>query len=210
VKSQVAARIVRVAAEAVARVAPAVPVAAAPVPPVPVPSAPMKVRRLPRLKIAAAPQDTSPQEQRLAEAGALPQPPADTPAALAAPPAPVPQPMPMVAASMPVPQSTAVKEVLVALYPQGNGDPDIVTCRSPEPLPGSRLPGPKVCQTNRQWASLRARHEDITPDGAGIILPNGSELQAGFAALNCARERITGTGPAISTAVFGVQANVCF
>ena len=202
VKSQVAARIVQVAAAAVARAAPAIPVSAAPVP-----SVPMKVRRLPRLKIAPAPQDTSPQEQRLAEAGALPQPPADTPAAVAAP---VPQPMPVAAASMPVPQRTAVKEVLVALYPQGNGDPDSVTCRSPEPLPGSRLPGPRVCQTNRQWASLRARHEDITPDGAGIILPDGSERQAGFAALNCARESITSTGPGISTAIFGAPANGCF
>jgi hypothetical protein len=104
---------------------------------------------------------------------------------------------------------TTVKEVLVALYPQGNGDPDGITCRPPEALPGSRLPGPKVCQTNRQWASLRARHEDITPDGQGIIMPDGSEQHSGFATLNCALGRVTGNGNQISN-ILGVPASVCF
>jgi hypothetical protein len=108
------------------------------------------------------------------------------------------------------PVRAAVKEMLVALYPQGNGDPDAVTCRFPETLPGSRLPGPKICQTNRQWANLRARHEDITPDGASIILPNGSEQHAGYAVLNCSMQRVTSTGPGISNAVLSVPASVCF
>jgi hypothetical protein len=133
---------------------------------------------------------------------------AEAPAALPAPSdetsAAAPPPAPGMA-----PPAHSVKEVLVALYPQGNGDPDGITCRSPEVLPGSRLPGPKVCQTNRQWASLRARHEDITPDGQGVIMPDGSELHSGFAMLNCALGRVTGNGNQIAH-VLGVPASVCF
>ena len=130
----------------------------------------------------------------------------------ATPPAPsaadiAPPPAASVAANSASPPRAAVKEVLVALYPQGNGDPDGVTCRVPEALPGSRLPGPRICQTNRQWASLRARHEDITPDGESIILRDGSEQHAGYAVLNCARERISSTGVA---STIGAPASVCF
>ena len=139
----------------------------------------------------------------MAIAAPMPPAPPDTPVA-DVPPSPATL---LVPASMTSPVRAAIKEVLVALYPQGNGDPDAVTCRLPEALPGSRLPGPQVCQTNRQWASLRARHEDITPDGASIILPNGSEQHAGYAVLNCAPERVTGSGIANPLAV---PASVCF
>ena len=128
---------------------------------------------------------------------------------LAASPPPAPLVHPAPAPGMAPAAHTTVKEVLVALYPRGNGDPDGITCRSPEALPGSRLPGPKVCQTNRQWANLRARHEDITPDGHGIIMPDGSEQHSGFAMLNCALGRVTGNGNQISN-ILGVPASVCF
>jgi hypothetical protein len=112
--------------------------------------------------------------------------------------------------AMATPTHAAVKAMLVALYPEGAGDPDGVTCRVPEALPGSRLPGPRVCQTNRQWASLRARHEDITPDGESIILPSGGEMHAGYAVLTCSKQRITGTGPGILNAAGSVPVSVCF
>jgi hypothetical protein len=162
-----------------------------------------KIRRPHKWKIAALaePRQMPPPAQQLAEAPSLP---AAAPAdATAGPAMPPPQPMPAAAP----PQHAGVKEVIIALYPQGTGDPDAVTCRSPEALPGSRLPGPQVCQTNRQWASLRARHEDITPDGQGIIMPDGTEMQSGFAVLNCAMGRVSGNG--ISNAL-GVPASVCF
>ncbi|HEX4178481.1 MAG TPA: M56 family metallopeptidase, partial [Rhizomicrobium sp.] len=181
---RMAAGIVRVAAAAQRMTTPVV---AAP--------APMKIRHAPRSKVAMisqSPAELSPQAQRLAEAAAQPQSQASMSVAAAAPP----QELPQHGQHMVVFEAAPVGRPApaVALYPQGNGDPDSVTCRIPETLPGSRLPGPRVCQTNRQWASLRARHEDITPDGEGIILPNGGEQRAGYVVVDCARDRIAVTG----------------
>jgi len=91
-------------------------------------------------------------------AAAAPPPVADTPAAAAPPP--------------------AAKEVATALSPAGTGDPDAITCRAPQPLPSSRLPGPQVCKSNRQWAELRARHQDIGPDGRTIVYLDGAKRDA--------------------------------
>ena len=63
----------------------------------------------------------------------------------------------------------ALKEAMLALTPTGEGDPNAVTCRVPQLLPGSRLPGPEICKTNSVWAKLRAEGEDISPDGAHVI-----------------------------------------
>jgi len=197
VKFQVASHIMQAARQARQMVA---------APAAPVPPAPVKARRLARVKASPPPQEMTPQERTVADEtpAARPALSAETSAA-AQPPAPLDPPAPGIAPAA----HTTVKEVLVALYPQGYGDPDGITCRSPEALPGSRLPGPKVCQTNRQWASLRARHEDITPDGQGIIMPDGSEQHSGFATLNCALGRVTGNGNQISN-ILGVPASVCF
>jgi len=62
-----------------------------------------------------------------------------------------------------------VKEAAVALNPRGDGDPEAMTCRAPQPLPGSRLAGPQVCKTNRAWAQLRADGKDVTEDGTGTV-----------------------------------------
>jgi len=159
-----------------------------------------KARRVSRLKIAMAPPQPAPQPT--AEMAPVPAPPpADTTVAAV----PAPPPAPVIIASV-APQAS-VKEIVTALFPQGNGDPEGVTCRFPETLPGSRLPGPKVCQTNRQWASLRARHEDIAPDGQAIIMPDGSLHNAGYAVPNCALYRATISGPAN---VMGLPGSVCF
>lgn len=166
------------------------------------PAALAKVRRPLRSRIVAAPLEPRPVPHMAETVPAPPTPPTDASVAAVAP--------PVSAAPAPVADGTprtTVKDVVTALYPQGEGDPDGVTCRLPQALPGSRLPGPRVCQTNRQWASLRARHEDITPDGASLILPDGSEQRAGYVLPNCARDRVTSTG--VATPI-GAPASVCF
>ncbi len=64
--------------------------------------------------------------------------------------------------------------------PDGTGDPDATTCRPPQPLPGARVLGPKVCKTNSQWALLRKNNQDISSDGSEII----PDKSAG-ATMNC-------------------------
>jgi len=195
VKFQVASHIMQAARQARQMVA-------APAAPVP------KASRLARQKVSPPSQELTAREQRIAaDENPAAQPALSAETSAAPPPAPLDPAAPTPAVG-PAAHRT-VKEVLVALYPQGNGDPDGITCRSPQALPGSRLPGPKICQTNRQWASLRARHEDITPDGQGIIMPDGSEQHSGFATLNCALGRVTGNGNQISN-ILGVPASVCF
>ncbi|HET7084740.1 MAG TPA: hypothetical protein VFI23_08225 [Rhizomicrobium sp.] len=64
-----------------------------------------------------------------------------------------------------------------ASHPDGSGDPDVMTCRTPQVPPGSRLPGPEVCKLNSQWALLRKNGEDISADGKSIIPdPKGSNV----------------------------------
>ena len=124
------------------------------------------VKKLPRLKVAVA-------------AVLPPLPEAESPAASSAPAEPV-----IAAAVPPPPQEAqkqaasvaslalpprALKETVLALDPRGEGDPDAVTCRPPQVLPGSRLPGPEVCKTNRIWAALRAQGQQIGADGLSLI-----------------------------------------
>src|SRR6266404_7888245 len=51
-------------------------------------------------------------------------------------------------------------------------DPDATYCRPPQPQTDSRLLGPKVCMTNRQWDKLHAQGLDISADGKSTV---GSE-----------------------------------
>jgi hypothetical protein len=71
----------------------------------------------------------------------------------------------------PDPPVAPAKQALV-LDPRGEGDPDAVTCRVPQLLPGSRLPGPEVCQANRLWAALYAEHRTLGADGKTLIATN--------------------------------------
>jgi beta-lactamase regulating signal transducer with metallopeptidase domain len=131
----------------------------------------MAVTRLPRLKMV--------------KVTALPR-----PAAFQAVPVPAPVPAlpaePVAAEAPSVPAADtqpaaappAAKEAIAALNPVGTGDPDSLTCRVPQQLPGSRLPGPQVCKTNRQWAQLRAAHQDIGPDGRTIVQLDGAKRDA--------------------------------
>jgi beta-lactamase regulating signal transducer with metallopeptidase domain len=130
------------------------------------PSAHVVVKKLPRLKVIAAaappplPQLESPQSapsvapQPVIAAPVLPPQEIQKPAASAA------------SIALPV---RALKEAVLALDPRGEGDPDAVTCRLPQALPGSRLAGPEVCKTNRIWAELRAQGQQISPDGRTLM-----------------------------------------
>ena len=51
------------------------------------------------------------------------------------------------------------------VFPTGDGDPDVVTCRPPRLLPNSRLNGPEVCRKNSVWAQYRRDGMDMAPDG---------------------------------------------
>jgi hypothetical protein len=129
------------------------------------PSAPVVVKKLPRLKVAAAlpplPEIESPAPSAVS---AAPQP-------VTAVSVPTPQEIPRPAASSTsaAPPVRALRETVLALDPRGEGDPDAVTCRLPQTLPGSRLAGPEVCNTNRVWAELRAQGQQISPDGRTVM-----------------------------------------
>ena len=49
--------------------------------------------------------------------------------------------------------------------PSGEGDPNAITCRPPQVMPNSRLPGPEVCKTNAVWARYRRDGMDVAADG---------------------------------------------
>ena len=67
----------------------------------------------------------------------------------------------------------------VQAYPDGTGDPDAITCRPPQRIPGQRLPGPEVCKMNAQWALLRRNGQDISANGKDIIAdPKGTNIKA--------------------------------
>jgi len=53
----------------------------------------------------------------------------------------------------------------VAGTPTGEGPPNLVVCRAPQFLPGTRLPGPRVCKINAVWAQYRRDGMDVAPDG---------------------------------------------
>jgi hypothetical protein len=64
-----------------------------------------------------------------------------------------------------------------AAFPTGEGDPDAITCRPPQPMPGEPLNGPEVCKTNAIWARYRRDGMDVAPDGVrDIPLRNKSGL----------------------------------
>ncbi len=94
---------------------------------------------------------------------------------------------PLAAVAGPGPSANGVA---LALDPRGAGDPAAVTCRVPQHLPGSRLRGPLVCQTNRVWAALAAHRNIILPDGRTVVATGpGSEA--------CGAERVAGVTPLI-------------
>ena len=49
--------------------------------------------------------------------------------------------------------------------PSGDGEPLAITCRPPQVMPNSRLPGPEVCKTNKEWARYRKDGMEVAADG---------------------------------------------
>jgi beta-lactamase regulating signal transducer with metallopeptidase domain len=150
----------------------------------------VQVRRLPRMLVVTAPApivlpDAAP---------AQPQ----APAMVGATPAPIPK-TETKPEAVPTPNNT--REAVLALYPSGAGEPEAITCRVPQLLPGSRLPGPEVCKVNRVWAQLRSQGKDISPDGTTVIatLSGGRVVQAG-ACFNGLPAVISTSGPMLSYA----------
>ena len=48
-------------------------------------------------------------------------------------------------------------------------DPDATYCRAPQKQTDSRLLGPRVCMTNRQWDALHKQGLDISADGKSAV-----------------------------------------
>jgi beta-lactamase regulating signal transducer with metallopeptidase domain len=163
------------------------------------PVARVTVGRLPPLKIKLA--ATLP---ALPPAEDMPVPPGNSAVPEAAP---APLTMPTAPAEVVSPaEAPAATQALLALNPTGKGDPDDVTCRVPQPLPGSRFAGPQICRTNRVWAALRANRQDISPDGKTIVYLDDIQRQkAGYT--NCRSAFFTRAGAAN---LFGPSSTYCF
>jgi len=52
--------------------------------------------------------------------------------------------------------------------PSGVGDPDAITCRAPQPLPGGGM-GPKSCVRNSVWGRLTNSGKDLSADGKSVF-----------------------------------------
>ena len=149
--------------------------------------APVQVRKLPRLKVVVAAPVIPPPV-----AAPDPTPPVMTQTFATAQPALQPAPSQQVAAQTAAAPMTPAKEAVLALDPRGNGDPDAMTCRVPQQLPGSRLPGPEVCQTNRFWAALYTQGRRLSPDGRTLIAINERYGEEGRLCPPALRQAVTG------------------
>jgi len=128
------------------------------------------------------------------------------PVSVAAAPVPA-QPAPFTIAPAPKPAPSAemirrMKDAPLVIYPTGEGDPDAITCRVPQILPGSRLPGPQICQANRTWAALRAERREISPDGESVIITSANERSRSLRGINCV---VFSAGSATNAAVYSAQ-----
>lgn len=73
--------------------------------------------------------------------------------------------VPALAEPMAAPADAQAPTKSYARDPSGEGDPNAITCRPPQTLPGERLKGPEVCRTNAQWAQYRKDGMDVAADG---------------------------------------------
>ena len=58
---------------------------------------------------------------------------------------------------------------VLAVTPSGDGNPDAVTCRAPQVLPGGGM-GTQVCMHNNVWARLTMTGQDLSADGRSVFL----------------------------------------
>ena len=73
--------------------------------------------------------------------------------------------VPALAEPMAAPADAQASAKSYAKDPSGEGNPNAITCRPPQTLPGERLKGPEVCRTNAQWAQYRKDGMDVAADG---------------------------------------------
>jgi hypothetical protein len=65
--------------------------------------------------------------------------------------------------------------------PNGEGNPDAVTCRKPIPRTASRTSfGPQVCLTNAQWKEIAAKGMSVDINGDVLMRPVGPAGDGAF------------------------------
>jgi hypothetical protein len=76
---------------------------------------------------------------------------------------------------LPVPVWAQLQTTVVPTLPslpqveKDASDPDATYCRPPQRQSDSRLLGPRVCMTNKQWDDLHAQGLDMSADGKGAV-----------------------------------------
>ena len=68
----------------------------------------------------------------------------------------------------------------VASDPSGEGNPDDISCRAPQLIPGTRNQrGPKVCKANAIWAQYREDGMTVSADGKrDMPIPKAKSCQS--------------------------------
>ena len=65
--------------------------------------------------------------------------------------------------------------------PNGQGNPDAVTCRSRVPLTATRVRfGPKVCLANKQWKEIAEKNMMVDSNGEILMRPAGPGADGAF------------------------------
>ncbi len=83
--------------------------------------------------------------------------------------------------------------------PTGEGNPDDITCRTPQIIPGTRRRGPKVCKTNVVWAQYREDGMTVSADGThDMPIPKGKNCQSGGSAGGGSTSSARGMGAGIT------------
>ncbi len=58
---------------------------------------------------------------------------------------------------------------VLAVTPSGDGNPDAIVCRAPQPLADSGALGPQICIHNSVWARLTLTGQDLSADGKSVF-----------------------------------------
>jgi hypothetical protein len=67
------------------------------------------------------------------------------------------------------PSGGAVQPVMLPSTPSGEGDPNTIVCRAPQPIAGTDQFGPTACGHNYEWFKLAMNGKDLAPDGKTLI-----------------------------------------
>jgi beta-lactamase regulating signal transducer with metallopeptidase domain len=101
------------------------------------------------------------------------------------------------------PVVTVMPQVETVTVRPARDEPPLV-CRRGELLPGSRLRGPEVCLDAARWAELKAKEQDVSPDGRSLVATD-YERERNVKGHNC---QIIQTGSATSGGGMGMP--LCF